>query len=165
MVESIHLSELNQSRFQSSIESSLVPTILYNQKGEIVSLNPAWIKITGYTMKHMNTLKQWLQLSLVLSEHDVEHVFRQLTSINENHFNGILAFNTVDSTEISLALYTSTIGEDELKNSLFLTVGIDLTEQLRFEKISNSIIESSKDAFFLLSIEGQILSVNNTTCE
>lgn len=116
-------------------------------------------------MKHMNTLKQWLQLSLVLSEHDVEHVFRQLTSINENHFNGILAFNTVDSTEISLALYTSTIGEDELKNSLFLTVGIDLTEQLRFEKISNSIIESSKDAFFLLSIEGQILSVNNTTCE
>ena len=164
MVESIQLSELNQLRFQSSIVTSPVPTIIYNQKGEIVSVNPAWENITGYNANNVKDLKQWLELTLVSSEDSIADFFLQLTTINENHFNGIFSFKTTMLSEISLAIYTSTIGEDDHRNTLFLTVGIDLTEQLKFEKISNSIIESSKDAFFLLDIEGQILSVNETAC-
>lgn len=104
MVESIHLSDLNQARFQSSIDSSPVPTIIYNQKGDIISVNPAWENTTGYKDKDFKYLKEWLERSLVSTEASVNDLFSQLTTINENHFNGILSFKTTMQSEVSLSL-------------------------------------------------------------
>ena len=162
MVESFHISELNKQRFQSSIDNSPVPTIIYNTNGEIVSHNPAWERITGFTKYDVQTVEHWLKRSLTSDQAGLSHLLNQLISTKENHFNGIISFKTSYDKDVSLAIYTSNIGGDEEGNTLLLTVGIDLTEQLKHEKISNSILETSKDAFFLLNVEGLILNVNDT---
>jgi diguanylate cyclase (GGDEF)-like protein/PAS domain S-box-containing protein len=165
MVESMHLSELNRQRFSSSIENSPVPTIIFNTTGEIISHNPAWERITGFTKHDIQTVKDWLDRSLLSDEMSSTSLLTQLLSTKENHFNGIITFKTSYDKEISLAIYTSNVGSDEEGNTLLLTVGIDLTEQLKLEKISNSILETSKDAFFLLNEEGLIMNVNDTASE
>jgi diguanylate cyclase len=162
MVESIQISELNKQRFKSSIEHSPVPTIIYKLSGEIVSSNPAWERITGFTLHDIQSISQWLNQSLSMDEMSRHKILEQLLTTKENHFNGIVTFKTNYGKEISLALYTSNIGGDEEGNVLLLTVGIDLTEQLKLEKLSNSILETSKDAFFLLNAEGKIINVNDT---
>jgi diguanylate cyclase (GGDEF)-like protein/PAS domain S-box-containing protein len=164
MLASIQLSELNKQRFNSSIDNSPVPTIIYDQNGIIVSSNPAWERVTGFTLYDIQNVKQWLDRALALDDLSSEELLSQLLTTQENHFNGIITFKTNYDKKISLAIYTSNIGSNEEGNVLLLTVGIDLTEQLKLEKISNSILETSKDAFFLLNIDGKILNVNDTAC-
>ena len=164
MMKSIISSQMNQHRFQSAIANSPVPSIVYKESGEIVSLNPSWEKTIGYSLEDMPSLQVWLAHSLQTDKQESQAIFEQLVSTKDNHFDGILTLKTKLGSDIYLAFYTSNIGEDATGSNLLLSVGIDLTEQLKAEELYNSIIETTSDGFFLLDKHGRIMNVNATAC-
>lgn len=42
---------------------SIFPMMIHSEIGEILQINKIWVEITGYTIKEIQTLSDWIKLA------------------------------------------------------------------------------------------------------
>lgn len=166
------LAREGEEKYRKATINSPFPIMIHAEGGEVILINKSWTEITGYELEEINTIAKWTEKgygekSTILKDY-IDKLYDIGTSIQEGEFtittktgeNRIWDFNSAPL--------------DALPDGrrMIISSAVDITEK---KKINNelkesedqfrTIIEQAGDAMYLSDFDGNILMVNNSSCQ
>ncbi|MCF7559922.1 sigma 54-interacting transcriptional regulator [Sabulilitoribacter multivorans] len=168
-----NLNEIKQAKEFSTglLKSMNEGLVVLNLNSEIVSVNPSFCEMTGFTEKEL--IGQKRPYSFLPPELKVEND-RRYQLLKEG--KPIKDFESVyihkDGTRFPVQIFiSSTYNEDGDKTADFATV-LDITERRKAEialkaakEFSDKLIMSMQEGLLIVNLEGEIIMVNNSLCD
>ncbi len=157
-------------------EQSLMEAILnslpgyfyvYDENGKLIKWNKNHETITGYTSEELSrmTLEKWF------GQEDIPQVNDAVQAVFNNGYGEVEANLILKSGE-KLMIRSSGAPLILDGHKYFAGIGVDITEQKRIEyeikqsaKYNRTIIETTRDGFWVVDINGQITDVNAAYCQ
>jgi PAS domain S-box-containing protein len=155
-----------EKEYRSIVDSVSDVIFEASPDGEIVFLNSAWERITGFDVSHS------LQRSLfdMLHQQDQEETiqnFKDLVRGKRGSYRGFARLRTRDGSFRSVEMAISMLRHDESKKLRVVGSFIDVEERRRAERALSeaekkyrAIVENAAGGIFQMTPEGQILSAN-----
>ncbi len=135
-------------------------------EGEIIFLNSAWERITGFDIPH--SLKR--SLFELMHQHDQEEqrmIFKDVVRGKRNSSRSFTRLRTMDGSFRSVEMSISMLRVDESRRTRVVGSFTDIEERRRAEKALGeaekkyrAIVENAAGGIFQMTPDGQILSAN-----
>lgn len=143
----------SEDRLRSALMDSPYPTMLHTGDGEILLLNNAWIEKSGFTLKDLPALDDWLEKFYRDGRTQVEEILQELASGSEVHRDGYFNLFRKSGADLSWYLRWTQLPELPDGRNLFLTIATDLTSLQSVESALRKS-EESLSKFTLVTNDG-----------
>ncbi|MFE8701445.1 PAS domain S-box protein [Cytobacillus sp. FJAT-54145] len=149
------------------LDHSLDGVLVTDIKGEIVHVNPAFEKITGYSFEEIKGENP----RILKSDHHDDNFYIELWS--EVHKNGFWEgelYNRKKNGEVFIQrTQIISIGQDNQEPVLFASIFRDITDEVEMKRMLEdseqrykSLFENNQGASFMIDLNGHFISVNKT---
>ncbi len=126
--QALHESE---ERFRRAVLESPFPTMLHAEDGEVITINEAWIEITGYSKENISTITDWTEKAYGERKALVKSGIDQLYSMDRRIDEGEYAIMTSSGEERTWHFHSAPLGKLPDGRRLVLSIAADITEQKR----------------------------------
>lgn len=123
----------SEKRLKSALMESPYPTMLHTGEGEILLVNTAWTRKSGYSSQQLNSLKDWLDKFFRENSAKVEENISQLISGISDQREGYYKLYPKNGSVLSWYLRWTRLPELPDGKSLILAIATDMTRLRRME--------------------------------
>lgn len=126
--------QASENKFRNAIMEAPIPTMIYAEDGEIVTINKAWTEISGYSREELSNVSEWSMKAYGVKEGEVKQYILEKFKTEQQ-------IDEIESTVITKDggrrnwLMTSTPLETLLNGKqTAMTMARDITDQTQAEK-------------------------------
>jgi PAS domain S-box-containing protein len=124
----------NEERFRSSVLNSPLPTLLCDDREQILALSQSWLEQTGYSGKDLRRIEDWTARAYGEHSGEVLQHIRNIISKEPEAQATEMTIRTKDGRERLWSFVCSTLGIQSDGRRLFLCVAQDVTERKAHEE-------------------------------
>lgn len=144
------------------IKTANVIVVVLNQRGEVVQLNEAGEKITGYRQNEL-VGRSWFEMLVPRDRYpEMWDAFRRLTETKAFVSTITSPILTKGGVEHVVSWQNSTLATDQ--GLVTVSFGIDITEKRLAEERYRNILQTAIDGYWLADGSGRLLEVNDAYC-
>ena len=124
----------SERRFRNAILNAPNPIMIHAQDGEVIEVNEAWLKETGYDYEEIRTVSQWINLA---HPDHLEEIRRRIDrSYSETFVGHEGVFPVMSKSGERLEWYFSSAPLGNLSDGrvIVITIAIDITNRIRAEE-------------------------------
>jgi PAS domain S-box-containing protein len=142
----------SEERFRSSVLHSPLPTLLFDDREEILALSQSWLEQTGYSKEELRRIEDWTARACVVGGEVLEQI-RQIISTEPEARSAEAMIYAKDGRERLWSFVYSALGTQSDGKRLFVCVAQDVTERkAREEQIQLLMREVNHRAKNMLSL-------------
>jgi PAS domain S-box-containing protein len=143
----------SEERFRSSVLHSPMPTMLFDNREEILAVSQSWLDESGYSSAELCRLKDWTDRAYGQCSAEVLKILRQIIATEPPAQPSERMIRTKDGRERLWSFVKSPLGAQSGGRRVFITVAQDLTEwKAREEQVRLLLREVNHRAKNLLSV-------------
>lgn len=171
-IESLRTLHATEERFRLALEGAPLPVLIHAEDGEILTVNDAWLRSTGYRRSDMPTVDVWVKLAYGEHAREVRDQLKALFSkqsasgINERQVRA-------KDGEIRRWIFSSApLGKLADGRRTLITMALDVTERRKAEEALagsnarlNALIQASPVPIFTIDLEGRVRDIWNAAAE
>lgn len=128
--------------FKKSIDNLASPIIIFNENGEVLTVNKTFEKLSGYKYKEIDTIDKWTKKAYGKNASNQKNIIDNLYTIDTIIDNGISYIKTKSGKTIIWNFYSAPFGIRNKKRTIIANA-VDITEVKEKEKM---IMQQSKMA-------------------
>jgi PAS domain S-box-containing protein len=132
----------SEERFRTALFNAPLPTFVCTEDGEVLQVNRVWTEISGYSIREIPTLNDWLQRAYGDRGNEVLAEILRIYPLERPRAMGEYTINTAMETNRIWDIYASPLGEVDGKR-LVVVMAIDVTER----KQAEADLQKYKDIF------------------
>ncbi|WP_419769233.1 MAG: ATP-binding protein [Candidatus Marinarcus sp.] len=136
-----HLEEQKKD-FETIIQESPTPIMVYNEEGEVLIINKAWLELTGYSFEEIDTIEKWTNKAYKNKASEIKSIIENLYAINSRVDSGLVTIYTKSNEAIVWHFNSAPFGIKDNKRTI-ISSALDITE---LDKKNKLIIHQSKMA-------------------
>ncbi len=121
----------SEARFRRAVLESPFPTILHAEDGEVITINEAWVEISGYSQDDISTIADWTEKAYGERKALVESGIDQLYSLDRRVDEGEYVITTSSGEERTWHFHSAPLGRLPDGRRLVLSIAADITERKR----------------------------------
>lgn len=140
----------SEERLRIALDVSPMPSIIYAEDGEILSLNKAWLEMTGYDKSELIRIEDWLVRAYTEDLSSLKLQIAESFKIETKLHRGERMIRTKSGAEITWDMSTASLGTLKDGRKIVMSVGFDLTERNQFER---SLVEELE---FRIKVEDEL---------
>lgn len=137
ITERLHVEDAlkdSENRLKVAIEVSPTPMIIYAEDGEIILINEAWQKISGYGRSELKNIDDWAKRAYPDVYPQIMDQFQQSFKIDGTLRRGEWQITTKDKHQLTWDISTSYLGQLIDGRRAVISTAYDVTERNLFEK-------------------------------
>ena len=143
----------SEERFRSSVLHSPLPTLLFDDREEILALSQSWLEQTGYSKEELRRIEDWTARACLERSDEVLEQIRQIISTEPEARPAEATIHAKDGRERLWSFVSSALGTQSDGRRLFVCVAQDVTERkAREEQIHLLMREVNHRAKNMLSL-------------
>ncbi len=143
----------SEKRFRSSVLHSPLPTLLFDDKEQILALSQSWLEQTGYSKEELRRIEDWTARACVERSGEVLEQVRQIISTESEARSAEVMIHAKDGRERLWSFVSSGLGAQSDGRRLFVCVAQDVTERkAREEQVQLLMREVNHRAKNMLSL-------------
>ena len=155
--------QVSESWFRQAIEEAPFPILLHAEDDSILSVNRAWGELTGYTLKQLPKLSDWIERACGNKEQARAAANRIFTLGKGRLDHGEFIVITAKGEELIWDFSSSVLGKLPGGRVLAISMAKDITKRKRAEEALirlNTAVEAAANGIVIVDREGVILWVN-----
>ncbi len=157
----------SEARFRHAVEKAPFPIMIYAEDGEVLSVNRVLTKLTGYQLKEIKTLNQWVKVAYPAGSAPTrEEVLASFDAtepiVKERNYLG------KDGSQLTGIVSAVSLGRLPDGRKIAICMAVDVTERVEAQKRIRQLsqaIEQSPVSVVITDKDGQIAYVNPKFCE
>jgi PAS domain S-box-containing protein len=143
----------SEERFRSSVLHSPLPTLLFDEREQILALSQSWLEHTGYSKEELRHIEDWTARACVERSGEVLEQVRQIISTESEARSAEVMIHAKDGRERLWSFVSSALGAQSDGRRLFVCVAQDVTERkAREEQVHLLMREVNHRAKNMLSL-------------
>jgi PAS domain S-box-containing protein len=143
----------SEERFRSSVLHSPLPTLLFDDREQILALSQSWLEQTGYSKEELRRIEDWTARACVERSGEVLEQVRQIISTESEARFAEVMIHAKDGRERLWSFVSSALGAQSDGRRLFVCVAQDVTERkAREEQVHLLMREVNHRAKNMLSL-------------
>jgi len=123
----------SQEQFRRAVLYSPIPIILHAEDGEVLLINQAWTKLTGYTYQDIPTIADWTQKAYGTRQALVQADIDRLYHLNQPIAEGEYTITTRDRSTRIWDFYSAPLGKLKDGRRLVISTALDVTRRKQAE--------------------------------
>ena len=143
----------SEDRLKSALMDSPFPTMLHADDGEIILVNNAWVEKSGYSIRQLRTIDDWLNTCFRENASAVEEEINQLIQSPDKQYENHYTLYTERGIPLSWILRWTQLPQLPDGRNLILTIASDMTDLLDVESALRES-EENLSRFSLLTNDG-----------
>src|SRR5258706_114075 len=124
----------SEERFRSSVLLSPLPTLLYDDREQILALSRSWLEGSSYSGEELRRIEDWTARAYGERSGEVLEYIRRIISTEPQAQLAEMTIRTKDGRERLWTFACSALGTQSDGRRLFLCVAQDVTEQKAHEE-------------------------------
>ena len=125
----------SEAQFRRAIMAAPQPIMLHAEGGEIIQLNQAWTRLSGYDRDKIKTTRDWLKLAHPDSWRKIlGGMDRLYTTLESSRHEGEFVIRAADGQELIWDFSSSPLGQLADGRRLVLSLANDITQRKRDER-------------------------------
>lgn len=117
----------SQERFRRAVLYSPMPIMLYAEDGQVLQINQAWTKLTGYTHQDIPTIADWTKKAFGLRQALVQATINQLYCLEQPIAEGEYTITTADGSTRIWDVYSAPLGKLNNGQRMVISTALDVT--------------------------------------
>jgi PAS domain S-box-containing protein len=123
----------SEERFRSSVLLSPLPTLLYDDREQILALSQSWLEGSSYSAEELRRIEDWTARAYGERSGDVLEYIRRIISTKPQAQLAEMTIRTKDGRQRLWAFVCSALGTQSDGRRLFLCVAQDVTDRKAYE--------------------------------
>ena len=124
----------SERRFRNAILNAPNPIMIHSENGEVLEVNEAWLKATGYSREEISTVPEWIKLAHPDLEDEIrERVQRSYAKTFTGH-QGVFPVQSRSGEKLDWYFSSAPLGSLPDDRSIVITIAIDITDRVRAEE-------------------------------
>lgn len=132
----------SEERFRAAFIGSPFPIMIHGADGRILQVNERWAQLTGYTIRDLQSLDNWVSLAC-----EEPNCLREVAPGVTGLKDGLCRIRTRNGHSLTWELTSATIGADIEGRRLTLCVAVDVTQR----EVSRRLLADSELRYRTLS--------------
>ncbi len=150
-----------RERLRRAIDYSPFPSMLHAEDGQIMTVNRAWQRLSGYPAQVLHTISDWTQRAYGERAGQMEQRIRLLNEGDQPTEVGEVTITTADGSERIWVFSSVPLGTLPDGRRLRMSAAADITELKAVEEELNRIFHMSQDLICTTRLDGQLLFIND----
>lgn len=124
----------SERRFRNAILKAPNPIMIHTEEGEVLEVNEAWLKSTGYSREEIKTIPEWIRLAHPeIGEEIKARIQRSYAKTFKGH-QGVFPVQTRSGEKLDWNFSSALLGSLPNNQSIVITIAIDITDRIRAEE-------------------------------
>jgi PAS domain S-box-containing protein len=123
----------SEERFRSSVLLSPLPTLLYDDREQILALSQSWLEGSNYSAEELRRIEDWTARAYGERSGEVLEYIRRIISTEPHGQRAEMTIRTKDGRERLWTFDCSALGTQSDGRRLFLCVAQDVTDRKAYE--------------------------------
>jgi len=123
----------SEDRFRSAVMDSPYPTMLHSDSDEIILMNTAWEKMSGYASEDIIEIQRWIDKAFRENSEQVREKLNQVSKGKHDQAEGLFPIYTRQGDQKSWHFRWARLPQLSDEKNLILTIAMDLTNLLAAE--------------------------------
>jgi PAS domain S-box-containing protein len=124
----------SEERFRSSVLHSPLPTLLHDDREQVLAVSQSWLEGSGYSSEELRCIEDWTARAYGEHSDQVLEYIRRIISTEPQAQRTEMMIRTKDGRERLWSFVGSALGTQSDGRRLFLCVAQDVTEQKAHEE-------------------------------
>lgn len=124
----------SERRFRNAFINAPNPIIIHAQDGEIITVNDALVRRTGYTRDELKCVADWVERAHPNRAAEIIRMVRENFETETQHHNGEYPVRTKSGEILVWYFSSATLGELPDGRMLVITVALDITERIKMDR-------------------------------
>ncbi len=124
----------SEERFRSSVLHSPLPTLLHDDREQVLAVSQSWLEGSGYSSEELRCIEDWTARAYGEHSDQVLEYIRRIISTEPQAQRTEMMIRTKDGRERLWSFVGSALGTQSDGRRLFLCVAQDMTEQKAHEE-------------------------------
>ncbi|NMG11141.1 PAS domain S-box protein [Brasilonema sp. UFV-L1] len=133
----------SEERFRSALLNAPLGILLHTEDGEVLLVNRVWTELTGYSIREIPTVDDWLQRAYGDRQDQVRDEIARVMPLQRATPMGEYTITTAIGTTRIWDIYASPLGQVTGSKRLVVAMAIDVTER----KQAEADLQKYKDIF------------------
>ena len=138
----------SEDRFRSAVMDSPYPTMLHSSTGEILSMNTAWEKMSGYKSAEIHQIQEWIEIAFRENASLIEAELNQILNRNQDQSEGMYQIHTRQGDKRSWYFRWARLPQLAEEQNPILTIAVDFTNLLAAE----TALRESEEQISMISL-------------
>ncbi|MCT7985532.1 PAS domain S-box protein [Laspinema sp. A4] len=133
----------SQRQFQYAVMNSPVPIMLHAENGEVLQINTAWSKVSGYHLADIPTVAHWADQAYGERQESFQETIQTLCAFPEDQvIEKELTIRTKTGVNRVWYFYVVTLGKAANGRRIAMTTAVDLTDRQQAEQSLRELNQS-----------------------
>ncbi|MCB2192683.1 MAG: PAS domain S-box protein [Deltaproteobacteria bacterium] len=124
----------SEEQLRRAVMSAPQPIMLHAEDGQVIMVNQAWVRLSGYSREQMATLDQWLELAYPGKEEQVKEGLLGLYEFKGKIIEREMSVRTADGDLRVWQFSSVSLGRLRDGRSVVISMAVDLTERKQAEE-------------------------------
>lgn len=146
--EATHALKESERRFRRAISGAPFPIMIHAENGEVITVNTAWTRLTGYEHDDIPTIAEWTHKAYGERQDPVREYIDSLYALDGPKAEGVYMVKTRYGDTRAWDFSSAPIGTMENGRRLVISMAMDVTRRMQAEsereKIEEQLIQSRK---------------------
>lgn len=137
ITESKHMEEAlreSEERFRTAVVSAPFPIIIHTEDGEVVTVNNAWVNLSGYRADELLTIEDWTNHAFGDQAEAARAAIQQLFKSEGASSQRERVICTASGELLTWVFSSSRLGRDAQGREQIITIALDITHRKQTEK-------------------------------
>ncbi len=153
----------SEARFRRAVEEAPLPTAIFAEDGELLTVSRSWLDVTGYSRDQLQTVSDWVDLAYGEDRERIMVGVDRLFELDQRLDEGEFTIRVANGTQRIWTFSTTPLGRLPDGRRIVISTAADVTERRHTEqqlRIKDRAIESSITAIALADMQGELTYVN-----
>jgi PAS domain S-box-containing protein len=168
----ISLLRQSEERFRNAIINSPVPIMIHADDGEILQINNAWTRVTGYKMEDLPTIFDWIKKAYGERSDEMQEIIKNVFKNKAISSKGEYLINTKSEKKAILEFNSAPLEELPDGRRIIISTAIDITSRKIAEEATRQseekyrkIVETSTEGIWVIDKNSKTSFVNKKLTE
>jgi PAS domain S-box-containing protein len=126
--------EESEARFRQAVMTMPAPIMIHAEDGEVITLNDAWVKASGYSHAEIPTLSEWLEKAYGDKEDNTRLVIEKLFALEEPLDEGEFTIRTNSGEQRIWDFRSTPLGRLPDGRKTVISMANDVTQRKQVER-------------------------------
>lgn len=125
--------KMKERQFRNALMQNPLPTMIHKADGEIIEINKAWQKASGYTPGDLQTIEDWINKAYVKNKKEIAVTIRKSCRHDKPMDNGEYTIRCKNGESRTWHFFTGCLDLGQTMDRIIISTAIDVTEKRKAE--------------------------------